>query len=315
MNAPTTAKRRYADAELATLRGEVVSMRVVGMDFFAIARVRSTAAGDGEVTATGKLLGVKLGDTVDLRGAWTTHAKFGRQFKAVECTVVLAQDTAGVIRWIAERLPDVGRGRATLLVERFGVPGIWDVIEHTPELLVGVSGITPARAAAIATAYASLRGERDRMVRLKGWGLTDGQIARVLETWGEAAEDVLRENPFLLSEQVAGFGFKRADEVARRMGLPGDAPSRVRAALVHVLAEARGEGHVYLRAGVLVGVTGTVLGGVEARLIWRELDMLERESSKVVRRGHDEPRGPRVYVASLDAAEERVAAFVRKAAA
>ena len=307
--------QRYADEDLAVLRGEVVSMRVVGTDFFGIARVREAIANGKEHTAAGKLLGVKIGDSVELRGAWTTHAKFGRQFKAVECTVVVASDSAGVIRWISERLPDVGRGRAMALVERFGVPGIWNTIERTPELLVEVAGITPARAQAIATAYAALRGERDRMVRLKGWGLTDAQIARVLEAWGDKAEETLRANPFLLSEQVTGFGFARADEVARRMGLPGDAPSRVRAALVHVLGEARAVGHVYLRAGVLVGMTGTVLGGVDARLIWRELDMLERESSKVVRRGHDEPRGARVYATSLDEAEERVAAFVRKAAA
>lgn len=308
-------RMQLADEDLVTLTGEVVEARVVGADFYTVARVIE-ARGDGRAHAVvGRLFGVQVGDTVELRGTWEQHDRHGRQFRVRSHDTVLAQDTSGVVRWISERLPDVGRSRAVALVERFGVPGIWNVIEREPARLAEVDGITPARAAAIAEAYALVRGERERMVWFKQLGLTDGQIRHVLAEWGKDAEARLRANPFALCEHVHGFGFKRADEVARKMGLPATAPGRLREGLRYVLREARQQGHVYVRTGALVGTAAGdgVLGGVDEQLVWAELGALVR-AGELVARGKGEKGGGRVYLAVLDQAEEKFAAFVRRAA-
>lgn len=58
---------------------------------------------------------------------------------------------------------------------------------------------------------------------------------------------MVQRRPYDLIEKVHGIGFDTADTIAQAMGLPADSPTRLQAALLHVLDEARGrEGHCYL---------------------------------------------------------------------
>ena len=138
------------DEDLVVVRGELVSSRVYD-DFYTIARFTPAGAVDGATaafTAVGKMLDVRQGDTVELQGLWEEHPRHGRQFRVRLCTVVVTEDASGAVAWIASRLPDVGRARATELVERFGVPALWTVIEQEPGRLAEVPGITPPPAPA-----------------------------------------------------------------------------------------------------------------------------------------------------------------------
>ncbi|MEM1417184.1 MAG: helix-hairpin-helix domain-containing protein, partial [Myxococcota bacterium] len=213
------------------------------------------------ITVTGNWPGIDEGATVVATGAWSNHPRYGRQLKAERIERVLPSDTQGVVRWLVSRLPDVGPGRATALVERFGVNGLWELLdEGRATELAQVPGITPARAEAIVAAYAEHRDERDRMVRLRGWGLTDGQIGALETAWGERLEERLRENPYSVIEHVRGFGFKRADVLARKMGLRAHHPARIAAGLLHVMGEARAAGHTYVPAGKLMSMGARLLG-------------------------------------------------------
>jgi exodeoxyribonuclease V alpha subunit len=295
---------------LETLIGEVAEARVLGRDFWGSARVRPSKGG-AECVVVGKLLGVQPGDTIEAQGVWTEHEKFGKQFKARTIETRVPRDASGVVAWLASRLPQLGPNRARALVEELGVEGVWHTIEHDPDRLLDVQGITPERRDMIVKAYHEHRGERDRIVRFKAWGFTDGQIARVLDEWGDRAEAILRENPFALSERVHGFGFKRADAVATRMGLPHDAPARIRAGIMHTLVEAsEGHGHVYIPGGALVGASARLLDLGE-RVVARELELLV--TSKRVHRVFVGETS-RVSLVDLDEAEECVAQSVRELA-
>lgn len=280
------------------LKGEVASMRVF-TNFWTIAKVR--VGSDGvEITAVGKLLGVHLGDTVELVGSWTEHAKFGRQFAVHECRVVVPHDHAGVVSWLASRLPQLGRMRATALVERFGPVALWQIIEEEPERLCEVRGITPERRDALVTAYRKHRGERDRMVVLKGWGLSTHQIALVIARWGERAEAVLRDDPYQLIEHVRGFGFLRADAVAIRMGLPKDAQPRIRAAILHTLEEAAAaHGHTYVPEAKLVEAAAKLLD-LFTPTVSRELAALIEAGALIARSGW-------IFLPRLEVAEAQIA--------
>lgn len=305
----------FADDDgLVVVRAEVESLRVVGGDFFTIA-VCIHAQGDGEkFIAAGRMFGVQAGSTLELKGRWVDHPKHGRQFKVTSLDVVLSDSTTGVVRWLAERMPGIGRGRATKLVERFGVPGVWDVIEKEPHRLAEIDGVALATVTKIVEAYKAERADRERMVRFKDLGLTDSQVSRIIERWGDDAEQRMRDNPYALAEEIHGFGFKRADEIARRMGLPLDAPARLRAGLAYMLGEARQQGHVFVVAGKLVAMTAIDCLGIAPQPVWLQLYELVKEE-RLVRHGSDDAPGKwRVYTVELDDAEETVADFVRRAA-
>ena len=286
---------------LETIHGELVHLRHVGADFWGIGTVRN---GKGDIPVVGKLVGVELGDHVEARGAWTEHPRFGRQFKLRELTVTIPSDASGVVSWLASRLPQLGRTRAAELVERFGAQGIWDVIEQRPDELLEVKGITPARRDEIVAAYHKHKGERDRMVRLKQWGLTDHQIGSLVRTYGEGVEDALRENPYRLCSEVRGFGFVRADAVARRMGVPLDSPSRVIAGCLHMLDEAAGHGHCYVPRGKLISMAARMLGLTDRDVVGQMM--------RLTSGGHAEDRAGKIYRPSLATAEDDVARRIRE---
>ena len=282
------------DSTTDTLRGELIAFRTRTPDGWGTGQVR---VADGVIhPITGKLLGVQPGQTVELAGAWM-ETKYGRQFKVRQCTSTVPQTTAGVVAWMASALPDVGEKRALALVSRFGVAGLWETIETNPRALCVIDGITPARADAIAVAYEEQRADRDAMIVLRGWGLTDGQVSRCIERWDTAAEVVeeVRANPYVLMECVAGFGFLRADDVAVRAGIALDSPMRIAAALHHTLGEAVTKGHCYLPMGQLRAQTERLLG-VGEELVAAAMRAEFRASRMVV-------RGPRVYAPTLEAAE------------
>lgn len=301
---------RREPAPSDTIRGQIESVRVL-REGWGKASVR---IGDGAgtlVTLTGTVLGRETGETIEARGRWEESAQWGKQFRATTIDVAIPQNAGGAIAWLAATLPGLGRKRAAEVVERFGTPNVddvWKVIEHEPHRLEEVRGITSDGAKRIADAYAAVKHGREDGVTLRSWGLGDWAIKAVREAWGNEAVSELRRDPYQLSERVRGFGFTRADEVARKMGMPFDAPSRVRAALCHLLEVAEQEGHCFVPGGKLVAFAAKLLGGtVEEGVIARELCAIE---------GCDPPRvvrdGTRCYRPETHEAETAVAAAVEE---
>lgn len=282
------------------LRGELLSFTVRGNDFWGVGTLRTQHDG-GDVTIVGKVLGAHPGDTLELDGEWSSHPKFGRQFKLRRADVVLPSDTSGVVGWLSAKLPQISRRRAEVLVQAHGVEELWRLLERADvEALCVVDGINAERAEEIITAYRAHRLDRDRIVRLKQWGLTDNQIARVIAEWGDEAERRLEDNPYDLIACVPGFGWQRADQVARRMGVPLDAPARLRAGLMHAMTEAAGGGHVYVPQGKLTALVATKVCGVEEVLVRASLVTLLADEG-LVRLDQN------VYLPKLARAEERLA--------
>ena len=97
---------------METLRGQVDHVRVIREGWGTIALLHGSARELAKVT--GHPLGVEVGDTIQVEGEWTTHPRYGRQFKASSIRTIAPSDASGAIEWILSRLPGVGRKRALL---------------------------------------------------------------------------------------------------------------------------------------------------------------------------------------------------------
>lgn len=288
----------YKTDETVELKGEIHTWREV-REGWGYGEIRVDGAYIG---CTGKLL-ARVGDSVELRGRWAQSDKFGRQFKITQCTVGRPESSDGIVAWLASTLPDVGETRARALVDRFGAE-LWSVIESRPDELAAVSGITPARIEAICFAYATHRADRDNMIKLRGWGLTDNQITKCLQAWGSIRDVVARvhANPYELCLYVYGFGFLRADKVAKKAGVPHEAPARVAAGVEHVLEEAAAAGHCFMSGAALQKI-GAKLLEVDPSLVGTAI-VAAAASGRVVRRGW------RVFPRRLDDAEDQCATML-----
>lgn len=91
-----------------------------------------------------------------LEGEWTT-GKHGYQLQVEHCEEIVPQTEEGVYGYLSSRLiKGVGEKTAKLIVERFGADAL-RVLENTPEKLLEIRGITPAKLEDIKASYAESR--------------------------------------------------------------------------------------------------------------------------------------------------------------
>ena len=115
------------------------------------------------------------------------------------------------------------------------------------EILLGnlleVEGIGPTRLNGIIASWGEHRSVRDVMVFLQAHGVSTTYAIKIYKLYGGEATARVRENPYRLALDIHGIGFKTADAIAQRLGIPRDALMRAQAGVRHVLQEIAGDGH------------------------------------------------------------------------
>ena len=238
---------------------------------------------------SGALLGAQVGESLRLRGRWTSHPKYGRQFEVHSYTTVLPATTQGIQRYLGSGLiKGIGPVMAERMVAHFGVD-IMHVIENSPGRLIEVEGLGPKRTAMITAAWAEQKAIKEVMVFLQGVGVSTSLAVRIYKKYGDEAISVVRDEPYRLAADVWGIGFKTADTIAAAVGIARDSPERIKAGLAYTLSEAADEGHCYLPAPNLLADAAKILE-VPAELITPCLD--ELAAAEGVVHEEDVPRRP-----------------------
>ena len=277
--------------------------------------VRLSVAGQRDaVTAVGNLLGVQPGESLRLTGSWVQDPKYGRQFRVASYLTVAPATLGGIEKYLGSGLiRGIGKGLAARLVAAFGLATL-EVIEGQPERLREVEGIGPQRSTAIQRAWAEQREIKEVMIFLQSHGVATRHAIKIYKTYGPQATRLVRENPYRLASEVYGIGFKTADQIAAALGIPRDAPQRIEAGALHLLAAAADRGHLYLPRRQLVEEAGELLAATEPRQIEGALAALAANGQAVIEALPAAPADPAeaaVYLKALHTAEAGIAARVR----
>jgi exodeoxyribonuclease V alpha subunit len=189
------------------------------------------------------------------------------------------------------------------LVKRFGMSTL-DVIEQEPWRLTHVRGIGPKRKARILAAWAEHKAVKEVMLFLQSHGVSPSFAVKIFRRYGQRAISLVKENPYRLSEDIFGIGFKTADRIAARLGIPPTSPQRAEAGVLHVLGQFSDDGHVYAprehlteQAATILEIDGALVEQAIDGLAARELLVLETLSAG----------DTAVYLSSLHASEEGAA--------
>jgi exodeoxyribonuclease V alpha subunit len=282
---------------------------------YTIARI-DPGRGPDLVTAVGPLLGAQVGESLRMRGRWTSHPKYGKQFEVVSYTTVLPATVQGIRRYLGSGLiKGIGPVMAERMVAHFGVD-IMHIIDDSPERLIEVDGLGPKRSAMITAAWAEQKAIKEVMVFLQGVGVSTSLAVRIYKRYGDESVDVVRAEPYRLASDVWGIGFKTADTIAASVGIARDSPERIKAGLAYTLSEAADDGHCYLPAPNLIADAAKILE-VPAEMMGPCLDELAAAEG-VVREelpifegrpaaAEDSPAVPAVYLPPFYSAERSVA--------
>jgi exodeoxyribonuclease V alpha subunit len=265
---------------LATLDAVLERITYANQDTgYTVARVATERSSD-LLTVVGPLLGAQPGESLRLQGRWTSHPQYGRQFQVETYQTVLPATVQGIRRYLGSGLiKGIGPKMAERIVDHFGQATL-QVIEQQPARLVEVPGLGPKRTAMITAAWEEQQAIKEVMVFLQGVGVSTSIGVRIYKTYRDEAIEVVRREPYRLAGDVWGVGFKTADQIAQRLGIPHDSPQRVKAGLQFALSQASDDGHCYLPESELVE-RATGLLGVDAELASRCLEELLEEEGVV----------------------------------
>ena len=213
----------------------------------------------GEVTVVGCMPGVTPGESLEAEGRWMKHASYGNQFKVETLHRRMPVGEKAVFEYLSSRvIKGIGARTAKLLVDEFGADTL-RVIEEDPEQLTRIKGFTRKRAMDVHEAFLQQAGMRLLLDFLGEYNLPLTLAMPLYRRFGHAAPEVVRENPYLLTEGDIGLDFSAADELAIRLGMAGDDPQRVEAGLLFELRHNLNNGHTFLPRRKLLAATGQLL--------------------------------------------------------
>lgn len=213
-----------------------------------------------EIKCTGTFGYIGEGEYVEIEGEEVFHDIYGEQIKVISYEIIPATDEFSIKKYLGSgAIKGLGAVLADRIVERFGEDTI-RIIEEEPERLAEIRGITTRKAMDICKQVEDKKDMRDIMIFLQGYGISPALANKIYTLYGTKVYDIIKTNPYRLADDVAGVGFKTADEIARRAGVEVNASVRIKSGMCYALADASTSGHTYLPKEQLAQRTINLLG-------------------------------------------------------
>ncbi|MCH5210599.1 MAG: ATP-dependent RecD-like DNA helicase [Oscillospiraceae bacterium] len=238
--------------EIITITGTVEEIIFSNPDNgYTICGIDSTE--EGLFTATGYMPFLSEGESVALSGIWVTHPDYGEQFKVEYYEKVMPSDEESIIRYLGSGIiPGIREATAKKLVKHFGCE-VLDIMLANPESLSEIKGISKEKAKKIGEEFQKLQSMQNIVMFLQQYNISANMAVKVHNVLGAAAVDMIKKNPYIMSDMVDGITFKTADTIAFNMGMPKNSIIRIRAGIKNILRTAAyTHGHVYLPKTVLL---------------------------------------------------------------
>ncbi len=199
-----------------------------------------------DFVAVGYLPHAEKGRTFVLEGEWKTNPKYGEQFAFTAFTEELPNTVEGIEAFLASGLlKGIGKKTAAAIVAHFGEDTL-SIIENEPLRLAEISGISEKKAQNVSEAYRAHREFAQITVYFQKYGITPAYAMKLYKVYGSDTIKEVEENPYRMVDDIFGIGFKKADAIARQMGIAMDSEYRVRSGILYALGRfAEREGHTF----------------------------------------------------------------------
>lgn len=251
---------------------------------------------------------------LELNGKWE-NSKYGLQYMVDSFREIIPKTKDGIAAYLSSGLiQGVGPATATLIVSKFGLDTL-DVLEHEPERLLEVRGITQKKLDKIRQSFADSQSIRELMTFLSPYGISVNKAKKIQEAFGVNAVETIKNRPFALCE-ISGFGFLTVDEIARKINFQPDDPLRMEGAIMYVLEEGKDHGNVYLPESEVLKKALAMLNGkcedtpVSESKIQKVYDLMQKK--KTIISEHEQVYLPKLYLYEKETAKNIAALLCRK---
>ncbi len=219
------------------------------------------------------------GAAVTLKGTWEEHERYGRSFKAESLLVnqhELFFFLNRVVKGFTKKL-------TAELIERYTTEGLIQILDNDINRLMEIKGMSAKRLAKLSSGWKQFRSMRLLGEYLAPYGVTPSLLRLIAEAMRGVNDPIeaIRSNPYGLM-RINGIGFKKADEIARNMGIGLHDPRRIRSAMEYTLSEyCDAEGNSCIERTLLYGKLDLLLELGEDEAYDEALEDRVREGSIV----------------------------------
>lgn len=244
--------------------------------------VLSVTDGGDEYILVGTFHYISEGEMIEATGSMTEHPIYGDQLAVESYEIKAPEDTLSMERYLGSgAIKGVGAALAARIVRRFKAD-TFRVIEEEPERLAEVKGVSEKLAMAISEQMDEKREMRQAMMFLQGYGISMNLAVRIYQEYGPRLYGIIKENPYRLADDIAGIGFKIADEIAEKVGIFTDSDFRIRSGILYTLLQASAQGHTYLPKEQLFAQAAELLR-VDSSAMEKHLMDMQMDKRLVVR--------------------------------
>ena len=190
---------------------------------------------DEECIVVGNFINLELDMCYEFVGEFKIHTKYGYQFIASSYSKSNVYTVNGLVNYLSsEKFVGIGPKLALQIVTKLGTDCITKIVEDRNSLN-DIKGLTEKKADLL---YETLKDNylsEQIAIKLYEFGLTSKMILRLVEKYGLDASNKIEENPYRLIYEVDGFGFKKSDTLALKLGIELNDKRRIKAALIYTL--------------------------------------------------------------------------------
>ncbi len=219
------------------------------------------------------------GSAITLQGFWDEHKKYGKTFKFE--TLKVNQNE--LFFFLNKIVKGFTKKLSAELIEKFGQEGLVDILDNDIERLLEFKGIKEKRLKKIQASWKQFRSMRRLGEFLSPYDVSPA----LLTTIATAMKDVdqpctkIKENPYVLTN-INSIGFKRADELALKMGIAKENEGRISSAMDYVLLNyCEANGNSCISKEILFGGLNELLGFSNKEHLY-EAALIERVSEQSI---------------------------------
>ena len=197
-------------------------------------------------TVVGAVPHIKDGQSLNLKGVWAAHPQFGRQFKIEEYEEILPTSREGIERYLSSGvIHGIGPVTAKKIISKFGEKTL-EILDNDIKRLKEVEGIGKKKLEIIIESYNEQKELKNISIFFQGHGISMNQTLKIYKKYGNIAIDVVKENPYVLCDEISGIGFKTADIIAQSIGVEKTSSFRVQSGLRYLINNFCAAGNTYM---------------------------------------------------------------------
>lgn len=200
----------------------------------------------GQFIMIGNFMGAKRTMTFAAEGMWFKDKVYGQEFKASKIEETIPDTNEGLIQYLSSGfIKGIGPAMAIKIVNKFG-DKTFDILDNNPDRLLEIKGISRKKLDSIIAQVSKHRDMRETLVFLKSYGLTDNLAGKIYRQYQDQTQTIITTDPYRLAEDIDGVGFKKADEIALKLGTDRYGEKRISMGLNYVLTEGVNDRDTYI---------------------------------------------------------------------